>query len=199
MYSFKKSLLALIAVLLFVGAVAAMMPSVIRGQGNSPNAPPPFDVKVINSASEPVPVTGTVAVSNLGSSPLPVRDVDNPAREPFQARLCMVSGAATCTGTLAFPTSVSVPVGKRLVIEQIAGECFPSATTLALGLTVTVNSTTVTHLFGIEYPVGSGTTGYTNHTTRLYADGGTSVVPANNSLPGPVACDIAFSGYLFTP
>lgn len=200
MFSFKKSLTALVGLLVFIGIVVALVPRVSRGQGNSQNAPPPFNVKVINSPSEPVPVTGTVSVSNLGNSPLPVRDVDNPARQPFQARLCVLGTPAACAGT-GFPTSVTVPAGKRLVIEQIAGQCFPGTTTLAVGLTVTVNSTTVTHLFGITFPVGTGITGYTNHTTRLYADGGTSVVGAHNSLPptANVSCDIAFSGYLFTP
>ena len=116
MFSFKKSLTALVGLLVLVVTLVALEPRVSRGQGNNANAPPPFDVKVINSPSEPVPVTGTVSVSNLGANPLPVRDVDNPARNPFQAQvLCTIQAGTSgkrCTIT-------TVPQGKRLVIELV--------------------------------------------------------------------------------
>jgi hypothetical protein len=95
------------------------------GQGGShPRGP---DVRVVNTASEPVPVTGEVNVASLPavqvgslpavqldtSSPLRVVDVDNPARQPFSAD--KVGGFEA--GLLGPNMEVNVPAGKRLVIE----------------------------------------------------------------------------------
>jgi hypothetical protein len=110
MFSFKKSLTALVGLLAFVSIVIALVPFVSRGQGNSQNGPPPFDVKVINSPSQPVPVTGTVSVSNLGSAPLPVQDVDSPGRQP-------VTADGSCSGSGCTATVYTVPAGKRLIVE----------------------------------------------------------------------------------
>ena len=154
-------------------------------------------VNVISPQAVHAAVAALVQVNNPATSPALVSDVDNPARSPFQARLCVNE----CTPSSPFPTSVTVPIGKTLVIEQIAGECFPGLDgegTIAVGLTVNNGLNTVTHLFGLQQN-GVGITLYTNHTTRLYAAGGTSVLPANNSLLSPSNCDIAFSGYLITP
>ena len=85
----------------------------------------PQNVKVVNAAADwlaPVPVhsvdTSNVNVANTASSPVPVRDVDNPARQPFHAEA--VGGfadGASVTGGLLIPT---VPAGKRLVIEHVS-------------------------------------------------------------------------------
>jgi hypothetical protein len=129
-YSFKKSLFALIGLIVLVALLAAFMPRVSRGQGNGPNGPPPFDVKVINSPSEPVPVTGTVSVSNLGADPLPVRDVDNPARKAVRASAsCQTSNFNFCDATFFV-----VPPGKRMVIENVSMEA-----RIPAGLAATMN------------------------------------------------------------
>ena len=73
-------------------------------------APSPSNVNVVN--------TPDVNVVNTTASPVPVRDVDNPARQPFHAEAVggFADGAST-TGGLLIPT---VPAGKRLVIEHVS-------------------------------------------------------------------------------
>jgi len=73
-------------------------------------APSPSNVNVVN--------TPDVNVVNTTASPVPVRDVDNPARQPFHAEA--VGGfadGASITGGILIPT---VPAGKRLVIEHVS-------------------------------------------------------------------------------
>jgi hypothetical protein len=76
MYKFKQSLAACAGVLALVGLVSLLTPLTIHSQTGSVGPTKP--VLVVNSPSEPVPVTGTVNVGNLGGSPLPVRDMDGP-------------------------------------------------------------------------------------------------------------------------
>ena len=61
-----------------------------------------ISVLVVNSASEPIPVAGTVNLANDDSSPLAVR---NPVIQPVH-----------------FTTQFEVPAGKRLVVEYISAE-----------------------------------------------------------------------------
>jgi hypothetical protein len=61
-------------------------------------------------------VNNTVKIDT--TNPLPVRDVDNPARQPFLTST-FASLADGSTFVAANP-NISVPAGKRLVIEQIS-------------------------------------------------------------------------------
>src|SRR6266581_8083891 len=73
-------------------------------------SPSPSNVNVVN--------TPNVNVVNTTASPVSVRDVDNPARQPFHAEA--VGGfadGASVTGGILIPT---VPAGKRLVIEHVS-------------------------------------------------------------------------------
>lgn len=178
MFKLKRSLIALIGQLALIVTIVALVPLVSRGQGKQ-NAPPPFDVKVINSPSEPVPVTGTVSVSNLGGTPLPVRDVDNPARQPFQANII------EAPPFIPNPVFFTVPAGKRLVIEyvsadiQAASQC---ASAPRYALTTTAGGVTLEHFF---YTKDAGTVGLSvndvrrafglSQQTRIYADPNTQV------------------------
>jgi hypothetical protein len=104
MRNIKNFFVALIAVLVVVIAVTVLIPVLTRAQKSDAAPPPPtLDVKVVNAASEPVPVSGTVNIGNLGVDPLPVRDLNNPARQPV-----FLNGSYT------------VPAGKRLVIEYVS-------------------------------------------------------------------------------
>ena len=62
-----------------------------------------------------VGINGFVQVGNTASSPVLVRDIENPAREPFQdAAICgALSGFNSCD------TSITVPLNKLLVIETV--------------------------------------------------------------------------------
>jgi hypothetical protein len=75
-----------------------------------PSPPSPTNVNVVN--------TPNVNVVNTTASPVPVRDVDNPARQPFEAQVMggFADGAST-TGEISIAT---VPAGKRLVIEYVS-------------------------------------------------------------------------------
>lgn len=73
-------------------------------------------VQAQQSGSWNVGINGAIQVGNSASSPVPVRDVENPAREPFSASLnCSNTISNGCAG------SVSVPAGKRMVVEFVSG------------------------------------------------------------------------------
>ena len=175
MFSFKKSLAAFVGLLALVGILVAVVPFVSHGQG-SRNGPPPFDVTVINSPSEPVPVTGTVNVANLGGSTLPVHDVDNPARQPLQVDIIRVPFP------IPNPILFTVPDGKRLVIEYVSADIqavnAACTTSPRFALTTTAGGTTLAHFF---YPENTGTLSDGNRAfglsrqTRIYADPNTDV------------------------
>src|SRR5207244_13410198 len=73
-------------------------------------APSPSNVNVVN--------TPNVNVVNTPASPVPVRDVDNPARQPFQAEV--VGGFADGASTTDEVTITTVPAGKLLIIEHVS-------------------------------------------------------------------------------
>jgi len=101
----KNSLVVLIGLIVVVSTLALLTPRSIVGQkaaAQPSTIPPPLNVNVVNT---PLPVTGTISVGNLGDSPLPVRDVDNPTRQPVH-----------------FGIQYTVPAGKRLVIEYISAK-----------------------------------------------------------------------------
>jgi hypothetical protein len=66
------------------------------------------DVNVVNNAK--------VTVTNRLTNPVAVRDVQNPAFQPFQAEVRMVLQAGTGSAQGAIPPA---PEGKRLVIEHV--------------------------------------------------------------------------------
>jgi hypothetical protein len=91
--------------------------------------PSGLDVNVVNTPSNPVPVTlhGTSTVSGnvaITNTPLPVEDV----REPFQADNHNFSQA---DAALSFPT---VPAGKRLVVEHVSVEVGITAAGVAVSV-----------------------------------------------------------------
>ena len=72
--------------------------------------PSPSNVNVVN--------TPNVNVVNTTASPVPVRDVDNPARQPFEAQ--GMGGFADGASTTGDITITTVPAGKVLVIEHVS-------------------------------------------------------------------------------
>ncbi|HWN99211.1 MAG TPA: hypothetical protein VNS63_08075, partial [Blastocatellia bacterium] len=129
-------------------------------------------------------------MSPLGiASPLVVRDLDNPALQPFVATLLSVN-----PNTSFF----TVPSGKRLVIEYVSGQgTLPTGDKLLfVRLQINTGGSTVFHRF---LPVLTGTEGnvdvfLVSQQTRLYAEPGSSVI-----LSGPPAntiFSVTVSGYL---
>ena len=107
---FKPTTLFLIPLAL---ACFALSP-IAQAGGQSRPSPTPTpttqDVNVVN--------TPTVNVANTTASPVQVRDVDNPASQPFQAQV--VGGFADGASTTGDITIGTVPAGKLLVIKHIS-------------------------------------------------------------------------------
>lgn len=58
----------------------------------------------------------------------PSRDVDNPARQPYQAAANVVCFYGTSSATFASDsTTIKVPAGKRLVIETVTIDSLPAS------------------------------------------------------------------------
>ncbi len=169
-----------------------------------------WSVNVLNS---PLPVTGSlglsgtvqaqqsgawsVGINNAKTSPVPIRDVENPARQPFafDSFCALVPGSDVCV------VLFSIPAGKRLVIESITVEVSgPTGQKGRADIFTTVAGTS--HGFRLSLaPVGTfsgqdimdGT-----HPLRLYADP-TSTVSLRgfrNSTSGDGAFAGSVSGYL---
>jgi hypothetical protein len=198
MYKFKKSLFALAGMMALIGAVSLLTP--LTGQSQTNTVGPTKPVLVVNSPSEPVPVTGTVNVGNLGDGPLPVRDVDNPARQPVQAdAFCDGTGATGC-----FTRIFEVPPGKRLVIEYASMQAGIPAGQVALFEIQTLAggaSSSVQHSFPLSAPSVSGFGGgltAVGQQVRVYADPGISVGVAGrrNIVAGDARFNFTISGYL---
>ena len=155
----------------------------------------------------------SVRITNSSTNPVPVQDVDNAARRPFQTTLCVSFGSQVCTP----PKTYSVPNDRRLVIEYASGLCPPSGTSLPVGLNVTgallttvAGGTTATHLFKINQGLAIGVGGTRDlngfsvaELTRIYADKGTNVtldLDVGGLGPnGSIKCSITISGYTVTP
>jgi hypothetical protein len=199
MYSFKRSLIALVGLLVLVGVLATLLPLVGRGQGTPPNGPPPQDVIVINSAAQPVPVTGSVTVANVGSGRLLVRDVDNPARQPFETNQnCSPSG-----GALGCQMSFTVPAGKRLVIEYASMHAsIPAGEVAELAIGTTVAGTFVEHVLPLTPPsmpfAAGGLVARVGQVVRLYADPGTVIFlnVGRSGVGTPTNFSVSISGHL---
>ena len=131
-----------------------------------------------NVAVSNFPTTTTVGIDGSANTvkidttnPLPVRDVDNPGRNPI---------AASCTinNNLGFPCFVTtVPPGKRLVIEMVQLQLAGSTPEL----TVVTNNTTITYHFFQP-----------SELIRVYADPLSTVQVAG----GQDGTKAAISGYL---
>jgi hypothetical protein len=191
----------------------------------------PAPVTVVNTATNPVPVSpqgttpvsGTVSatqngmwnvgITNTSSSPISVRDVDNPAHNAVQG-FCQITaltaGSNSCTVNLYTQSSsgsiTTVPAGHELVIETVSSET---------GLATGIKPVTL----GLSTELGGNTFGsisvptFTGHLTspaaldqyassqqlRLYADPGTSLTWGvfTNGDPGSNSAGIVvISGYL---
>lgn len=102
MKKFKQSLVVLVSLLVLGSLAAIMVPSLTRGQGKDIANPQPLNVNVVNT-------------------PLPIRDVENPARQPFYAEGQVAFGPDT--GSVASLLHPSLPSDSHGVLEYITTEC----------------------------------------------------------------------------
>jgi hypothetical protein len=133
---------------------------------------------------------------------IPIRDVENPARQPFQRELQITVPA----GSNGVAQTFTVPAGKRLVIEFVAASLglFPGQKGILL-ITTTVGGSIASY----DLPLtdqGVGFTGFagfrTSQMVRIYADPGSTVtvVVGSDGATFPVAIGelVSLSGYLVT-
>ena len=222
MNKIKNALVTCGCLFALIGIITVSTPHVSYGVVAGGAAGPEKQVVVVNTAAEPVPVTGTIAggtvqaqqngtwtvgidgtptflVGNAADAPLPTRDVDNAARQPFQRFLVdqINPGESNAGSRISF----TVPEGKRLVIEYVS---FIGVVPTGQKLRVKVDA----HAGGIgshhltltnEGTFQGGTEDVkASQLTHFYADPGTDVFigVARNSVNGTVGINASVSGYL---
>lgn len=140
-----------------------------------------------------------VVVVNTAAEPVPARDVDNPAREPFQRFLVgqVDDGEINAGDSVSF----SVPAGKRLVIEYVSLlGVVPAGQKLRVKIDAFAGGPGSHQLtLSNEGSFQAGRDDYkASHLTRIYADPGTDVFlrVARNSTSGVAGINASVSGYL---
>jgi hypothetical protein len=138
-----------------------------------------------------------VNVINPTSSPIPVRDVDNAVRQPFQSHMqCSLNGSNSCDGALTAPS------GKELVIEFVSISLFADSGAMAYPprLTVPQSAGQESYFFPLPQQIddGSEVVFVGVHQTRLYvAPSGEVLLHCALSRSVSLgACDVTISGYL---
>lgn len=142
---------------------------------------------------------GTTA-SPLGVvSPLEVRDLDNPARQPFQVtRTCgVVDQSIGCA------VNIGVPLGKRLVIEYVSMlAIMPVGQVASFNVETTIGGVSVQHQLPLSPPaIGPFNTGpraSVGQQVRLYGDPGTtfSLDATRSASVGEATFKFSISGHL---
>lgn len=102
-------------VVLFLALVSGTV--LLHAQPPGGNGKPADDVTVINPPENPVPTT----IENDESNPVSTYDIDNPAFQPVQID-CEIVLPDSAFIIQENCTDQNVPLGKRLVIEQITAE-----------------------------------------------------------------------------
>jgi hypothetical protein len=188
------------------------------GAGSAdPNPPPLFKVNVTNTPNVSVVNTPTVnigagsvgitgmpnvTVANTITNPVPVRDTDNPAIQPFQTEIALdLTSFTSKVGTF------TVPAGKRLVIEFVSifaqvnqGQKELVNIETTAGNTV-ASYTVVPNFYGTEVSSNPAFDVFVgNQQMRVYADPGSTVNILvygqlnTNALGGQTV--VSLSGYL---
>jgi len=179
---------------------------------------PGVNVNVVNSPTNPVPVTGSIGLSGTASvnvvntpnvkvvNTVPTVNAANPAFQPFQDE--EVIGWNAGSGLIGNDGTFLVPSGKRLVIEFVSFELtIPTGTRPTFNSVKIVNANSNTIPISFLIPLsfqGSAFLGGQNSDvfigsspTRLYADPGSTVtlsVRTNNADNG--LAEVSVSGYL---
>jgi len=168
------------------------------------NTPLPVQGSVsVNNFPATQPVSGTVGISgmatvgNTRTTPLYVRDVDNPAHHPFAQEVnCSVPG-----GSKSCAASFTVDAGKELVIETasvlgtvpIGGKGFAVITVTTGG--TNISSVQLPLTFQASY-AGTVDTYVGTQPLRLYADPGSTVTLEGEEQPvGSATFTFDVSGY----
>jgi hypothetical protein len=136
----------------------------------------------------------TLEIGNTDANPVPTRSVDNPARQPYQARATVLLqvGEGSSQSTLPSP-----PPGKRLVVEAIyVSASLPAGQRAIAGLGQTDGSaliplTFVGDFFGFDvYQAAQATRFWVSNSDPFI------ITCSHNSLIGTASCLFTVSGYL---
>lgn len=145
---------------------------------------------------------GNIQLSNTAANPLNVRDIDNPALQPFSLIVgCQFQNGECDTNVF------TVPNGKVLVIEDFSGSCSYSGTSLSEAILISdqraSNIPAVAKAQAVaditNTPVPSGQIqGIFGRALRLYAQPGESVSASMESFHGVTSglCRANLNGYL---
>jgi len=171
MKSLKYKSLFIFAALVF-GAVAAADGQTTTASALS-SASPSSNVNVVNTPTVGIdPAKNTVQVANSASGPLAVAITNTPVRRPFQARVNLTIP----DGANADSERLTIPVGKRLVIQNVSALTFGPQ-----GLGHLLNFTTC-----VQDTIGDNSVGgFENHDVVLTTQGlfnGTERLAANQNL-----------------
>ncbi len=214
----RFSKLMLIALSFGISAVAlSLVPSKpVGGAGSAPvmvtNTPLPVSLTGTGSISGNVTAAQSgawnVGINNPGTSPVPVRDMDNAARQvPFQTGVFVTLLNGADHNTDATDLSTFLPSGKGFVIEHLSAQVFMPTGQKALLFVGAIKTTGVgvgfNHAFVLE---PQGTMGGLNDVPvvstplHAFADSSMSLTAALDRLAssnsGEVSGGVFVSGYL---
>ena len=184
------------AVVLAILGLAASLTAAGPVNVNGPATPQP--VTVTNPVTVANPVTtvgvssGALTVNNGPANPVPT--VNNPARGAWQHYFqCTLPFNAT---SLPCGNNYTVPVGKRLVIEEVSAYAQLTAGERDIfTLTTSVGpDTTLSHLIPARHYDGAVTFAVGGRTAKIYADGGTTVQILIDRHAGPGGLSIGAAG-----
>jgi hypothetical protein len=156
-------------------------------------------------AAQPPQPSSSVFVTNDQDNPVPITDVENPARRAYQ-------GTATITtnsnGNDTSTNFAPAPIGGRLVIEYVSAACATNLDTriTQLGVRTTLDSLTVQHnVVPVTLPSSTGTRRHVaGQPARLYHDSNSTLSPfrvvtiAASGLK-VLNCTFAVSGHIVAP
>lgn len=214
MSEFKKPFITIVGVSLLLGAIAFAKPN--RGGGQNPGSaaskptPTPLDVNVVNAPSVVLPSGTTVGIGTFANTvkidtpnPLPVSDVDNPARHPFAFSLPPDAQDWSPNNATKI-VQIHVPANQCLVVEQVSVQAKLLRTTNQF-LRVRVDTKaggqfSSYHIVGADVGQLDLSDNYVaSSLMKMYADPGSDVgiaVIRGNSSGGTDFAEVNLSGYL---
>lgn len=208
---------------LATGLMLFILGVILSGSNTGHSAPPPTsDVRVVNTTAEAVPVVaqGTTSVEglvyalqkgdwNVGivgmptvkvesdkTNPVYVRDIDNPARQPFQQEVELMLDPGEGGENVA----INVPIGKLFVIEQISASGFaPAGQKMLFSVMTHISPDLVTrkHLLQTTNSTfGASNFFMASQSVRIYADTPSALARVERDFTtGTATARLVVSGY----
>lgn len=167
-------------------------------------------VQVVNTSTNPVPVTGTVGLSgtptvNVSNVPLVTEELQNPAASPaFTLLSCSYGSGSNCvSGVFTVPSDVpvgalTVPV-KRLVIDFVSGNCSVSGGSVSL-LVLEDEFGILFNIWSNYFALSGERGGFQvfDQQTQMYASAGDNLQFLAVPTGGSGSCTITINGHYVT-